>query len=119
MAAPLNIDQTVGGSYMITRCSPLWFEEDWGGLDEGGDSDEYGSESDGIVSWELVRSGGDGGCSLSAREVIVVMIGVVMQEEDGFGELSCDMEGIHPQLFQDSDGSMGDGAWGSLLLEGH
>jgi hypothetical protein len=44
MAAPLNKDQTVGGWYMMTGRSPLWLVEDWGGLDEGGDSEENGSE---------------------------------------------------------------------------
>ena len=41
MAAPRSIDQTVGGWYKTTgEPSPLLFEEDWGGEDEGGDSDE-------------------------------------------------------------------------------
>ena len=40
---------------MITGRSPLLFE-DCGGLDDGGDNEEYGSESDGIVNWDAERS---------------------------------------------------------------
>jgi hypothetical protein len=58
----------------MTGCPPLLLN-DCGGLEEGGDIDEYGSESDGIVSPELDRSGGDGDCSRSVREVIVVRAG--------------------------------------------
>jgi len=63
MAAPRIIDQTVGGWYMTTGDrSPLLFEEDCGGEDEGGESDEYGSESEGMVRPDAERSwGGDGG----------------------------------------------------------
>lgn len=62
IAAPLNNDQTVGGWYIITGCSPLLF--DCGGEDEGGDNDEYGSESEGSVRPDADRScGGDGNCS--------------------------------------------------------
>lgn len=61
IAAPRSNDQNVGGWYIITGCSPLLFE-DCGGDDEGGDSDEYGSESDGKVKPDADRScGGDGG----------------------------------------------------------
>ncbi len=57
MAAPRSIDQTVGGWYKTTgEPSPLLFEEDRGGEDEGGDSEEYGSESDGMVMPEAERS---------------------------------------------------------------
>jgi len=56
IAAPLNIDHTVGGLYMMTGASPLLFDEDCGGEEDGGDSDEYGSESDGMVSCEAERS---------------------------------------------------------------
>lgn len=55
---------------MIMGRSPLLFD-DCGGLEEGGDRDEYGSESDGMVSWEADKSGGDGDCSRSLRVVIV------------------------------------------------
>jgi hypothetical protein len=41
MAAPRSIDQTVGGWYMTTgKPSTLLFNDDCGGEDEGGDSDE-------------------------------------------------------------------------------
>lgn len=64
MAAPLNMDQTVGGWYIITGRSPLLLE-DCGGDEDGGDSDEYASESEGIVNWEVERScGGEGGWSI-------------------------------------------------------
>jgi hypothetical protein len=59
---------------MTSGRSLLLFEEDCGGLDEGGDSDEYGSESDGMVSWELESSGGEGDCSRSSREVMVNVV---------------------------------------------
>jgi len=49
IAAPLSRDQNVGGWYIITGCSPLLFE-DCGGEEDGGDNEEYASESDGIVS---------------------------------------------------------------------
>lgn len=39
----------------MTGCSPLLLE-DCGGEDEGGDSDEYGSESDGRVRPDAERS---------------------------------------------------------------
>jgi hypothetical protein len=63
MAAPRSIDQMVGGWYMTTgKPSPLWFDDDCGGEDDGGDSDEYGSESEGMVRPEAERScAGDGG----------------------------------------------------------
>ena len=40
---------------MITGWSPLLFE-DCGGLDDGGDNEENGSESEGIVSCDAERS---------------------------------------------------------------
>jgi hypothetical protein len=55
IAAPRSNDHTVGGWYTITGCSPLLFD-DCGGLDDGGDNDEYGSESDGMVSEDADRS---------------------------------------------------------------
>lgn len=39
----------------MTGCSPLLFD-DCGGDDEGGDNEEYGSESDGIVRPDAERS---------------------------------------------------------------
>jgi hypothetical protein len=64
IAAPRSIDHIVGGWYMTTgEPSPLLFD-DRGGEDEGGESDEYGSESDGMVRPEAERSwGGEGGVS--------------------------------------------------------
>jgi hypothetical protein len=57
MAAPLNIDHTVGGWYIMTGCcSPLLLDDDCGGLEEGGERDEYGSESEGMVRPEAERS---------------------------------------------------------------
>lgn len=48
----------------MTGCSPLLLD-DWGGEDEGGDNEEYGSESDGIVRPDAERScGGEGGSSM-------------------------------------------------------
>ena len=45
--------------------------EDCGGDDDGGDSEEYASESEGIVNWEPERScGGEG--EWSGREAIAV-----------------------------------------------
>ena len=49
---------------MMTGLSLLF--DDWGGDEEGGDSEEKGSESDGIVTWEDERSwGGEGESSES------------------------------------------------------
>jgi hypothetical protein len=65
IAAPRSIDHTVGGWYMTTgEPSPWLFDDDCGGEDEGGESDEYGSESEGMVRPEAERSGGgEGGVS--------------------------------------------------------
>lgn len=47
----------------MTGCPPLLFEES-GGDEDGGDIEEYGSESEGIVKPEAERScGGEGGWS--------------------------------------------------------
>ena len=54
----------------MTGCSPLLFD-DCGGLDEGGDIEEYGSESDGMVNWEPERSCGGDGESLSGLEAMM------------------------------------------------
>ena len=58
IAAPRSNDQIVGGWYMITGRSafPLLFVEDCGGEEDGGESEEYGSESEGMVSPEAERS---------------------------------------------------------------
>jgi hypothetical protein len=54
--------------------------EDCGGLDEGGDNDEYGSESDGMVSDDAERSRvGDG--EWSVREVMVPALGAGSVED--------------------------------------
>jgi len=47
----------------MTGRSPLLLDEDCGGDDEGGDKDEYGSESEGIVRPEAERSKGGEGSS--------------------------------------------------------
>lgn len=48
----------------MTGCSPLLLD-DWGGEDEGGDNEEYGSESEGMVRPDAERScGGEGGSSM-------------------------------------------------------
>ncbi len=44
----------------MTGCVPL-LSDDWGGDEEGGESDEYASESEGMVSCDPERSGGGEG----------------------------------------------------------
>lgn len=73
IAAPLINDHIVGGWYIITGCSPLplLFDDDCGGLDEGGERDEYGSESEGIVRPEAERSRDGEGERSIARSVVL------------------------------------------------
>lgn len=56
----------------MTGWEPL-LSEDWGGDEDGGDNEENGSESDGIVNWDPERScGGEG--DWSECEAMVGMI---------------------------------------------
>lgn len=84
MAAPRSKDQKVGGLYIITGCSPLLFD-DCGGEDEGGDREEYASESDGRVKPDAERScGGDGGWSSLLLYAMIVLSQLEKEDAAGF-----------------------------------
>ncbi len=96
MAAPLIKLQNVGLLYITTFCSwlslllLLILEDDCGGEVDGGESDENGSESDGMVRLEADRSwGGDGSSSEGGDGAL---LDIIVERWDDVEEGRCRFE---------------------------